>query len=674
MTDAAPTGARIDTSTARTLHIEVVWGDIARADGEVCAVGHYIGVLPQYAEEALDKAISGVAPDAREPADRAALLLTQLTERGALRGELGEIDFFPLAGGRLAAIAGMGSSGSFDRLRLERLARALVSCVGMLPAHNTISTVLIGSGAGSDLGVSDCVEAIVKGTVCTLAANPRLRLDRLQIVELYLDRALEARACLQNAADTHGPEWAAGALTVQVHPSVRDEARLGGRIGKAFGCSMLLGALAEIAGSGDGTQESPILAPLLARLPVDEAMKTEVRKLLSDTRGARRETDDIERLRAMAMEFRIRKDDGTVRREEHPVRLGFWSDRDRIRATAITDTVTVTERDLADRLALVTEAVGRLRNPEPTTQASDAARLFRLVVHPDLRQLVTEDQRPLIVEVDQTLASVQWEMLPGRDARPLGVMRPVARQLRTRYSPRPAEAGARRLLRALVIGDPGDPARGEDLPHARDEAKGVRDILVRTLGADRVVTLIGAPAAGTGAGPLSKEGIPPADYVDVVDLLLSGDFDIVHYCGHATPLEAGWRFKGGVLTAADLEGILRAPSLVVANACLTAPARPSEERGDHDEREDRPCHHNLVASLADGFFRCGIANYIGTAWEVESKPAKAFAERFYTELFAGKKIGEAVRLARESLYASSCATTCVWGAYQHYGDPRKTVP
>ena len=82
-----------------------------------------------------------------------------------------------------------------------------------------------------------------------------------------------------------------------------------------------------------------------------------------------------------------------------------------------------------------------------------------------------------------------------------------------------------------------------------------------------------------GAGPFHDKGIDPADYFEVVPLLLSGEFDIVHYCGHAlfdpaVPDQAGWVFKA-VLTAWDLEGIERPPSLVVANACLSAQLSPA---------------------------------------------------------------------------------------------------
>jgi CHAT domain len=67
-----------------------------------------------------------------------------------------------------------------------------------------------------------------------------------------------------------------------------------------------------------------------------------------------------------------------------------------------------------------------------------------------------------------------------------------------------------------------------------------------------------------------------------------------------------------------------------------------------------------------------VADYINTAWEVPSEPAKTFARRFYEELLGRKPIGEAVKLARTSLYGRQ-DTACTWGAYQHHGDPRRTL-
>ena len=102
---------------ARKLDVEVLWGDITRAKGDVHAVGHYVGVAPQQAELALDRAISHGNSEER-------LLITQLTARGALRGALGEVIFFPWSEDRVVALAGMGHPGQFHQAQLHYLARA----------------------------------------------------------------------------------------------------------------------------------------------------------------------------------------------------------------------------------------------------------------------------------------------------------------------------------------------------------------------------------------------------------------------------------------------------------------------------------------------------------------------------------------------------------------------
>jgi hypothetical protein len=307
-------------------------------------------------------------------------------------------------------------------------------------------------------------------------------------------------------------------------------------------------------------------------------------------------------------------------------------------------------------------------------------------VHSDVKSILGRLE-PLVVEVDRSLSRVQWEMLPSTestyDSMPLGVARPVARQLRTAYSPRADEPPPGQKLRVLIIGDPGDTAHA--LPHAREEARAVYDLLKGHHSVEPRL-LIGAPEDGTGAGPFHSEGIDPADYFEVVPLLLSGQFDIVHYCGHAlfdpaAPDQAGWLFKGGLLTARDLEGMERPPSLVVANACLTAQLSPAPSptpaaASPQPMAPSPPRGVGFVASLADEFFRRGVSDYIGTAWEVPSMPARTFATSFYKGLLDHTNplsIGEAVQLARKELYDRQHDFGAVWAAYQHYGDPTRRL-
>jgi len=61
------------------LALQVVWGDVTMVNADVYGVGHYVGVRPQQAELALDKALSGVwGPNAT---DERRLVITQHARR-----------------------------------------------------------------------------------------------------------------------------------------------------------------------------------------------------------------------------------------------------------------------------------------------------------------------------------------------------------------------------------------------------------------------------------------------------------------------------------------------------------------------------------------------------------------------------------------------------------------
>jgi CHAT domain-containing protein len=111
---------------------------------------------------------------------------------------------------------------------------------------------------------------------------------------------------------------------------------------------------------------------------------------------------------------------------------------------------------------------------------------------------------------------------------------------------------------------------------------------------------------------------------------------------------------------------------VVANACLSGLAStvtrsrsPVAVRGETD----------LLPGLADEFFRRGVRDYVGTAWEVNDEGAILFAETFYDGVFpapglpaADVTYGQAMLKARRTLAAAGLYEA-LWAAYQHYGDP-----
>ena len=217
-----------------------------------------------------------------------------------------------------------------------------------------------------------------------------------------------------------------------------------------------------------------------------------------------------------------------------------------------------------------------------------------------------------------------------------------------------------------MIGDPGDPDKGHSLPGARREALQVAEIL-RSKGLD-VVEMIGAPDEAGGG----TEGVPPATRLDVLHRLMEGRFDILHYTGHgdfdeSNPGRAGWVFKDGLLTSRELERMDMAPRLVVANACLSS--RTSEVTGSNAPVGQSDA--DILPGLADEFFRRGVRDYIGTAWEVNDAGAVIFAEVFYNALLGSPplSLGEAMLKARAALADSEDLYGALWAAYQHYGDP-----
>jgi hypothetical protein len=370
-----------------------------------------------------------------------------------------------------------------------------------------------------------------------------------------------------------------------------------------------------------------------------------------------------------------------------PARLTFVRTPDAIRASVITRTSTIPERSLRLDETLVDELVLRMKDPDPADVPRLSALLRRLLLPREFVSILPfadaaapdgTDDAPVVFEVDRDLARVHWEMmaidLDTPQAAPLAVRKQVARQLRTEYSPPPApEANPGKARRALVIGDPGDPARGHNLPGARREALRVAEIL-KAKGLEEVACYVGA----RNDPEQPSLGVPPATRIDVLDRLLEGGWDILHYSGHGDfipdePDHAGWVFQDGLLTSRELERMDTAPRLVVANACLSSLTSSVGSGGPVAGRSDA----QLVATLADEFFRRGVRDYVGTAWEVNDEGAIQFAEALYEALLTATNVdcslGAAILKARRALAAQEEVFGALWAAYQHYGDPTASL-
>ena len=642
--------APTDAPTA-ALRIEMVWGDICQVDADLVAVGSYKGMPPTGSALALDKAISG--PD--RP-----LLLTGHSQRGLLRGDHGDIDLFPWrrpdGPSRLAAIAGMGYPATFGEPELRRLANNLVWVAAGIPEVTSMATVLIGSGAGN-MEPADAIDAFVRGLADAISERQpeRLQLATVQIVEWQFDRAVGALERLQIACAEPVEGVAFEASTELVRSG-------SGGTSDAFDLALALASVARTL-ARDGAP--PGLDAILADIPERDGLRASARQsLCAFAASAEHARDALDLARTVAIDLSAQR---SRRREAATTRLSFVTEGGKLTASAITDTATVPERLIGVDLALVREAAARMTKPAVADLAPMASFMAQLVVPRDFRSLLRGAPR-VVFEVDRPMALVHWEMLSadvgGRwTTHPIGLSVQVARQLRTVYSPPPRrEGGPGSTLRALVVGDPGDPAADMALAGARQEAMTVAN-LFRELGLD-VVELIGPP----GHSPTAQ----PASRLEVLQRLTAERFDVLHYAGHAAfdnddPSErAGWVFADGLLTSQELAIVDNPPRLVVANACHSG--RVSEAA------DDLGTEVGLLPSLADEFFRRGVRDYVGTAWAIDDDEAIDFATTLYGELLVtpepgapGATLGAAMLQARRRL-SQRRSEHASWAAYQHYGD------
>jgi pimeloyl-ACP methyl ester carboxylesterase len=151
----------------------------------------------------------------------------------------------------------------------------------------------------------------------------------------------------------------------------------------------------------------------------------------------------------------------------------------------------------------------------------------------------------------------------------------------------------------------------------------------------------------------------------------SGEFDVVHYAGHAffdaeNPARSGIVCAGReILSGADLAGLGNLPSLVFFNACEAARVRRrGERRGEAALSIPKRVQRNV--GFAEAFLCGGIANYVGTYWPVGDSAALAFAKTFYERLLTGSTLGEAILAGRQAAYK---LPSIDWADYILYGDP-----
>ncbi|MDH3414630.1 MAG: CHAT domain-containing protein, partial [Gammaproteobacteria bacterium] len=145
--------------------------------------------------------------------------------------------------------------------------------------------------------------------------------------------------------------------------------------------------------------------------------------------------------------------------------------------------------------------------------------------------------------------------------------------------------------------------------------------------------------------------------------LQSGKYDVLHYAGHTafypdSPMDTGIICANGVLTGNELTTIRNLPAVVLFNSCESARVGGLTQHGA------RGLARNV--GLAEAFLRGGVANYVGTHWQVADDAAPAFMKAFYGALLNGETMGNAVSGGRQAVKNLGSRD---WADYIHYGSP-----
>ena len=264
----------------------------------------------------------------------------------------------------------------------------------------------------------------------------------------------------------------------------------------------------------------------------------------------------------------------------------------------------------------------------------------------------------LVMQLDDGTAGIPWELLDSRSGagpehRPWALRTRLLRRLDvvTRGAP---VRDARNEDPLLIIGEPrANPDRYPPLPGAHQEAKAVHQLLQASLGSGAVQVLIGDKP---GEGPEARA---------VMATLFERDWRVIHVAGHGEyGAEGGVVLSGGLMLGPnEVAAMRRVPELVFLNCCHLAAEDPKRLLRQTDY--DRP---KFAAGLARALIEKGVRCVVAAGWAVDDMPAEKFATTFYHALVSGQRFIDAVHAAREAAWDADRQSN-TWAAYQCYGDP-----
>jgi hypothetical protein len=231
----------------------------------------------------------------------------------------------------------------------------------------------------------------------------------------------------------------------------------------------------------------------------------------------------------------------------------------------------------------------------------------------------------ILLNVDETVLNLPWELIRDK-AEPLTIKVPFGRLVTTRTVPRQGRDPLVEdtIVKILVIANP-----TEDLSATEREIIRLKEV------ADEFSGLIQLDV-------LSHREATRARFRK---MLKTGDYDILHFTGHAkmdvsVPEESAIYLSDGKISAEDVLTLPwpTPPYLVFNNACESG-------RGVAGKRLAEGGKH--ANGLASAFLTAGVYAYIGYFWPVSDAGAALFSESFYKALFTVQNVGLAFLQARQ---------------------------
>ncbi|GAA4010435.1 hypothetical protein GCM10022408_23360 [Hymenobacter fastidiosus] len=345
------------------------------------------------------------------------------------------------------------------------------------------------------------------------------------------------------------------------------------------------------------------------------------------------------------------------------------------RFSALVDGAVIPVREVKVQAFFPSSLSGRLMESVTREEQETYGQLLTTALFPiDFQEHLNE---PLTFILDRDTAGLPWEMAcfahrQRRELQYFGPQLQLTRQFRSMLTPRPGQPPPRNEnLRILVVADPA-PEPELQLPGARREGRAVVQILSHLKQHwDLKLDVV------------ERIGDADCDPLEILGLILDGNFDVIHFAGHGTfdathPDCGGWVFgKKIFLSAREIFQARRVPRLVFANACFSAQVTTRQKTSAAEE-----LNRNL-AGIAEAFFERGVRNYVGTGWPVNDTLAELFAQEFYAQALVGMSTKEVFLPTNYSEHKTEPPPTLsraiaqaraliahrgsTWGAYQHYG-------